>query len=82
MMKNDDQLVEIIIIRFGLIFMITLIKILVIGSSGSEKTIVLLNLIKNQWPDIDKSYLYIRGPLESKYQLLNSGRETAWIKNF
>ena len=82
MMKNDDQLVEIIIIRFGLIFMITLIKILVIGSSGSEKTIVLLNLIKNQWPDIDKSYLYIRGPLESKYQLLNSGREIVWIKNF
>ena len=62
--------------------MITLIKILVIGSSGSEKTIVLLNLIKNQWPDIDKSYLYIRGPLESKYQLLNSGREIVWIKNF
>ena len=82
MMKNDDQLVEIIIIWFGLIFMITLIKILVIGSSGSEKTIVLLNLIKNQWPDIDKSYLYIRGPLESKYQLLNSGREIVWIKNF
>ena len=82
MMKNDDQLVEIIIIRFGLISMITLIKILIIGSSGSGKTIVLLNLIKNQWPDIDKSYLYIRGPLESKYQLLNSGRETAWIKNF
>ena len=82
MMKNDDQLVEIIIIRFGLIFMITLIKILVIGSSGSEKTIVLLNLIKNQWPDIDKSYLYIRGPLESKYQLLNSGRGIVWIKNF
>ena len=82
MMKNDDQLVEIIIIQFGLIFMITLIKILVIGSSGSEKTIVLLNLIKNQWPDIDKSYLYIRGPLESKYQLLNSGREIVWIKNF
>ena len=82
MMKNDDQLVEIIIIRFGLIFMITLIKILVIGSSGSEKTIVLLNLIKNQWPDIDKSYLYIRGPLESKHQLLNSGREIVWIKNF
>ena len=82
MMKNDDQLVEIIIIRYGLIFMITLIKILVIGSSGSEKTIVLLNLIKNQWPDIDKSYLYIRGPLESKYQLLNSGREIVWIKDF
>ena len=48
MMKNDDQLVEIIIIRFGLISMITLIKILIIGSSGSGKTIVLLNLIKNQ----------------------------------
>ena len=29
-------------------------RILVIGGSGSEKTYVLLNLIKHQGPDIDK----------------------------
>ena len=45
-------------------------RILIIGGSGSEKTHVLLNLIKYQRPDIDKIYLYIKDPLESKYQLL------------
>ena len=32
-------------------------RILIIGGSGSGKTNVLLNLIKDQWPDIDKIYL-------------------------
>ena len=40
-------------------------RILIIGGSGSEKTNVLLNLIKNQRPDIDKSYLYVKDPFES-----------------
>ena len=35
--------------------------ILIIGSSGSEKTNALLNLINNQ-PDIDKIYLYAKDP--------------------
>ena len=30
---------------------------------------MLLNLIKHQPPEIDKIYLYIKDPLESKYQL-------------
>ena len=34
-------------------------KILTIGGLGSGKTHVLLNLMKNQWSDIDKIYLYI-----------------------
>ena len=40
-------------------------RILIIGGSGPEKTNVLLNLIKNQRPDIDKSYLYVKDPFES-----------------
>ena len=42
---------------------------LIIGSSGSGKTNVLLNLIDNQ-PDIDKIYLYAKDPYEAKYQYL------------
>ena len=47
-----------------------LYKILIIGDLGSGKTNVLLNLIKNQRPGIDKIYLYVKDPFESKYQLL------------
>ena len=36
---------------------------------------MLLNLIKHQRPDIDKIYLYVKDPFESKYQLLINGRE-------
>ena len=56
-------------------------SILIIDGSGSGKTNVLLNLIKNQRPDIDKIYLYVKDPLESKYQLLIiNGREKVGIK--
>ena len=41
---------------------------------------MLLNLIKNQQPDIDKIYLYVKDPFESKYQLLINGREKVGIK--
>ena len=37
-------------------------RVLIIGSSRSGKTNALLNLINNQ-PDIDKIYLYAKGPL-------------------
>ena len=50
-------------------------KILIIGGSGSRKTNVLLNLIKHQRPDIDKIYLYVKGPFKSNYQLLVNERE-------
>ena len=42
---------------------------------------MLLNLIKNQQPDIDKAYLYGNGPFESKYQLLINGTEKVGIEN-
>ena len=48
---------------------------------GSEKTNVLLKLIKKQRPDIDKIYLYIKDPFESKYQLLINGREKVGTEN-
>ena len=44
-------------------------KVLLIGSSGSGKTISLLNL-KNPKTDIDKIYLYAKDSCEAKYQLL------------
>ena len=48
---------------------------------GSEKTNVLLKLIKKQRPDIDKIYLYIKDPFKSKYQLLINGREKVGTEN-
>ena len=42
---------------------------------------MLLNFIKHHRPDIDKIYLYVKDPLESKYQLLINGREKVGIKN-
>ena len=54
--------------------------ILIIGGSGSGKSNVLLNLINNQRLDIDKTYLYVKDPFESKYQLLINGREKVGIK--
>ena len=37
-------------------------RILIIGGSGSRKTNVLLNIIKHQWNDVDKLYLYVKDP--------------------
>ena len=41
-------------------------RILIVGGAGSGKTNALLNLINNQ-ADIDKIYLYAKGPYEAKY---------------
>ena len=56
-------------------------RILIIGGSGSKKTNVLLNLIKNQ-PDIDKIYLYAKDPYEKKYQYLINKREKVGLNHF
>ena len=50
-------------------------RILIIGGSRSRKTNVLLKLIKDQQLNMDKTFLYVKDPLESKYQLLINGRE-------
>ena len=44
--------------------------ILIIGGSESGKTNVLLTLIKHHRSDINKIYLYVKDPFESKYELL------------
>ena len=41
---------------------------------------MLLNLIKHQRPNMDNIYLYVKHPLESKYQILINGREKVGIK--
>ena len=56
-------------------------RILIVGSSGSGKANVLLNLIENQ-PDIYKIYLYAKDPYESKYQYLINKREGVGRKHF
>ena len=75
MMKNDHESVE---IKHNLKWPYIRdhpYRMLMIGGLGSGKTNVLLNLIKQQWPDIYKIYLYVKGPLEWMYQLLINGRE-------
>ena len=47
--------------------------ILIIGGPGTRKT-VLLNLVKSQLSDIDKIYLHVKDPSNSKYQLLINER--------
>ena len=56
-------------------------RILTIAGSGSGKVNVLLNLIKHQRPNTDKIYLYVKDPLESKYQLHINGKEKVGIGN-
>ena len=56
-------------------------RILIVGGSGSGKTNTLLNLINNQL-DIDKIYLYAKGPYEAKYQFLINKRESTGLKHF
>ena len=41
---------------------------------------MLLNSIKNQRPDIDKVFLYVKDPFKSKCQLLINRREKVGIK--
>ena len=53
---------------------------LIIGGLGSGKINVLLNLLKNQRPDIRKKYLYAKDPFKSKYRLVFNRREKARIE--
>ena len=55
-------------------------KILIIGGSGSGKTNIMLNLIKEK-DDIDKIYLYAKDLREPKYEFLIEKREDAGIKH-
>ena len=81
MMKNYDESVEINHIKNWPYIPNHPYRILIIGGSGSGKTNMLLNLVKDQQPDIDKIYLYVKDPFESNYQTLINGREKWRIKN-
>ena len=80
-MKNYDQSVEINHNSNWPYILDHPYRILIISCSGSGKTNVLLNLIKHQWSDIDKIYLYVKDPFELKCQLLISRREKVEIEN-
>ena len=53
---------------------------MIIGGSGSGKTDVLLNLIKEKY-DTDKTYLYAKDLSEPKYEFLIKRREDAGTKH-
>ena len=55
-------------------------RVLIIGSSGSGKTNISLNLIKEQ-DDNDKIYLYAEDLSEPKYEFLIKKREKVGIKH-
>ena len=81
MMKNYDESVEINYNPNFLYIPDHIHRILIICDLGSDKTNVLLNLIKDQRSDIDKIYLYIKDLFESKNQLLINEIEKEGIKN-
>ena len=56
-------------------------RILIIGGSGSRKTNILLDLIKEQ-DDTDKIYLYAKDLSESKYKFLIKKREDVGTNHF
>ena len=56
-------------------------RILIIGGSGSGKTILLLHLIENQL-EIDKICLYAKDPYKAKYQYLINEGEGVSITHF
>ena len=45
-------------------------KTLIIGGSGSGKIDVLLNLIKNERPDFDKIYFYVKRSIRIKVSIV------------
>ena len=81
MMKNYDESVKINHNPNWPYILDHLYRILITCGSGSEKANFLLNLIKHQRPDIDKIYLYIKEPFESKYQLLIDRRGKVEIEH-
>ena len=79
MMANDDQSIEINHNHNWADISDNSRDFWIIDTSGSRKINALLNLIKNQQPDIEKIYLYAKDPLESKYQAPINGREKIGI---
>ena len=53
-------------------------RMFIIGGSRSEKINALYNLTNHQ-PDTDKINLYVKDPLEAKYQFLTSKRDSEFL---
>ena len=71
MIKNYDQSIEINHNPNWPYIPDHLYRILIIVGSGSGNIAdALLKLIKNQRPDINKIYIYVKNSFESKYRLL------------
>ena len=68
-MKNYDESIEIIHSPKWPYIVDHPHRILILGGSGSGKTNALLNLIKNQWPDIHKIYLNIQRYIRIKISI-------------
>ena len=68
-MKNYDQSIEIIHSPNWPYILDHPHRILILGGSGSGKTNALLNLIKNQRPDIHKIYLNIQRYIRIKISI-------------
>ena len=62
MMKNFDESIETNRIPNWSYISDHLYRTLIICSLGSDKTIVLINLIKHQRSDLDKIYLFVKYP--------------------
>ena len=75
MMKNYDQSVRVNHTQNWCYILDQPSRIIIFSGSGSGKTNVLLNLMKNQKLDIDNIYLYVKDSFKSKHQLLVNGRE-------
>ena len=80
MVKNYDQSAAINHSQNLLYILDYPYRISIIGCSGPGKTNALCNLTKSERPDNEKTYLYVKGPLESQYQLLINGRGKVGIK--
>ena len=74
-MKNYEESVEINPNSYWSYIPNYCYRTLIIDGSGSGETNGLLNVIKLQQPNIDKIYLYVNDPFESKYPLFINGRE-------
>ena len=55
--------------------------ILIIGGSGSWKTNVLMNLVKNQQPDFDKIYLFVKIHSNQSMNFLLTEEKKQELKN-
>ena len=80
MMKNYDESVNITHNSNWLYIPDHLYRILITADARSGKTNASLTIMKHQRPVVEKIYLYVKDPFESKYQLLINKRKKQGLK--